>query len=85
MGIYSNHLDSYNCINKYLENIWKHRPPPHSTAKQNTIHMYIYVHYVFTFVIVMCNTRCDRFRCPLARLSGLQCYNMGHNGHGINR
>ena len=25
-----------------------------------------------------------RFRCPLARLSGLQCFNMGHNGHGIN-
>ena len=21
---------------------------------------------------------------PLARLSVLQCYNMGHNGHGIN-
>ena len=28
--------------------------------------------------------RCNRLRCPLARLSGLQCYNMGHNGHGIN-
>ena len=28
--------------------------------------------------------RCNRFRCPLARLSDLQCYNMGHNGHGIN-
>ena len=23
-------------------------------------------------------------RCPLAILSGLQCFNMGHNGHGIN-
>ena len=23
-------------------------------------------------------------RCPLARMSGLQCFNMGHNGHGIN-
>ena len=23
-------------------------------------------------------------RCPLVRLSGLQCYNMGHNVHGIN-
>ena len=21
---------------------------------------------------------------PLARLSGIQCYDMGHNGHGIN-
>ena len=28
--------------------------------------------------------RCNRLRCPLARLPGLQCYNMGHNGHGIN-
>ena len=27
---------------------------------------------------------CNRLRCPLARLSGLQCFNMGHNGHGIN-
>ena len=25
--------------------------------------------------------RCNRLRCPLARLSGLQCFNMGHNGH----
>ena len=24
---------------------------------------------------------CNRLKCPLARLSGLQCYNMGHNGH----
>ena len=29
-------------------------------------------------------SRCNRLRCPLARMSGLQCYNMGHNGHGIN-
>ena len=29
-------------------------------------------------------TRCNRLRCPLARMSGLQCINMGHNGHGIN-
>ena len=28
--------------------------------------------------------RCNRLKCPLARLSVLQCYNMGHNGHGIN-
>ena len=28
--------------------------------------------------------RCNRLRCPLARMSGLQCLNMGHNGHGIN-
>ena len=28
--------------------------------------------------------RCNRLRCPLARVSGLQCFNMGHNGHGIN-
>ena len=33
-----------------------------------------------------CNAtcRCNRLRCPLARMSGLQCFNMGHNGHGIN-
>ena len=30
------------------------------------------------------NDRCNRPRCPLARLSGLQCFSMGHNGHGIN-
>ena len=29
-------------------------------------------------------SRCNRLRCPLARLSGLQCFNMGHEGHGIN-
>ena len=28
--------------------------------------------------------RCNRLRRPLTRLSGLQCFNMGHNGHGIN-
>ena len=31
--------------------------------------------------------RCNRLKSPPpppARLSGLQCYNMGHNGHGIN-
>ena len=27
---------------------------------------------------------CNRLRCPLARMSGLQCFNTGHNGHGIN-
>ena len=33
----------------------------------------------------MCKSnRCNRLRCPLARMSGLQCYNMGHNVHGIN-
>ena len=31
---------------------------------------------------LMC--QCNRLRCPLARLSGLQCFNMGHNGHGVN-
>ena len=29
-------------------------------------------------------SRCNRLRCPLARMSGLQCFKMGHNGHGIN-
>ena len=28
--------------------------------------------------------RCNRLSCPLARLSGLQCINMGHNGHALN-
>ena len=28
--------------------------------------------------------RCNRLRCPMARMSGLQCFNIGHNGHGIN-
>ena len=32
----------------------------------------------------MFSCRCNRLRCPLARMSGLQCFNMGHNGHGIN-
>ena len=32
----------------------------------------------------MSESRCNRLRCPLARMSGLQCFNMGHNGHGIN-
>ena len=27
--------------------------------------------------------RCNRLRCPLARMAGLQCFNIGHNGHGI--
>ena len=29
-------------------------------------------------------SRCNRFKCPLTRLPSLQCYSMGHNGHGIN-
>ena len=28
--------------------------------------------------------RCNRLICPLARLSGLQCFNISNNGHGIN-
>ena len=32
----------------------------------------------------MSDARCNRLRCPLARFSGLQCFNMGHSGHGIN-
>ena len=28
--------------------------------------------------------RCNRLRCPLARLTGLQSFNMGHNDNGIN-
>ena len=28
--------------------------------------------------------RCNMLRCPLARLSDLQCFCMGHNDHGIN-
>ena len=39
--------------------------------------------FVCVFVCVFVS-RCNRLRCPLARMSGLQCFNMGHNGHGIN-
>ena len=28
--------------------------------------------------------KCNRLKCPRFRLSVLQCYDMGHNGHGIN-
>ena len=28
--------------------------------------------------------RCNRLQCYLARLSILQCYDIGHNDHGIN-
>ena len=28
--------------------------------------------------------RCNRLRCPLARFFWIQCFNMGHNGYGIN-
>ena len=49
-------------------------------------------HFTFVQVCAAVNTpppfcgpdRCNRLRCPLARMSGLQCFNMGHNGHGIN-
>ena len=34
--------------------------------------------------VVLDEVRCNRLRCPLARMSGLQCFNIGHNGHGIN-
>ena len=33
---------------------------------------------------IMLTNRCNRLNCPLAGLSGLQCYNMSHNGYGIN-
>ena len=36
------------------------------------------------YVLLTLQSRCNRIRCPLARMSGLQCFNMGHNGHGIN-
>ena len=40
---------------------------------------------LWTMCVLMPNeARCNRLRCPLARMSGLQCFNMGHNGHGIN-
>ena len=28
--------------------------------------------------------RCNRLRCPLTRLSGLRCFNIGYSGNGIN-
>ena len=44
---------------------------------------YIYVHMQVVHYYQV-GHRCNRLRCPLARMSGLQCFNMGHNGHGIN-
>ena len=38
---------------------------------------------ILIYILIFYN-RCNRLRCPLARMSGLQCFNMGHNGHGIN-
>ena len=43
--------------------------------RENLAHLYISVPYIRMYC------RCD---CLMARLSGLHCYNMGHNGHGIN-
>ena len=40
--------------------------------------------YVSTMMNLYFVFRCNRLRYPLARLSGLQFFNMGHNGHGIN-
>ena len=54
------------------------RPPPMGGEVKR---MYEMVH---TPIDVSGQRRCNRLRCPLARLSGLQCFNMGHNGHGIN-
>ena len=34
--------------------------------------------------VVELTVRCNRLRCPLARMSGMQCFNMCHNGNGIN-
>ena len=39
---------------------------------------------IFLKFYVRFSNRCNRLKCPLGRLSSLQCYNMGHNGHGIN-
>ena len=36
------------------------------------------------FPIFMYKCWCNRLKCPLFRLSTLQCHNMGHNGHEIN-
>ena len=51
-------------------------------------HFILYIYAVmdthFRFFICSHGYRCNRLRCPLARMSGLQCFNMGHNGHGIN-
>ena len=45
-------------------------------------HTLAHLHKLSTKVFI--ESRCNRLRCPLARMSGLQCFNMGHNGHGIN-
>ena len=38
-----------------------------------------------TSVSHLCHkTGCNRLKCPPVRLSDIQCYNMCHNGHGIN-
>ena len=39
---------------------------------------------IFGITSVGLTGQCNRLKCPLARFSGLQCYNMGHNGHEIN-
>ena len=36
------------------------------------------------YCITCIDSQYNRLKCPLASLIGLQCYNMGHNGHGIN-
>ena len=49
------------------------------------IHFYSYVkHFQMTTTLPSFQYRCNMLRCPLARMSGLQCFNMGHNGHRIN-
>ena len=45
----------------------------------NTIQVYSVT--VMTYAIAL---EAGVNRCPRARLSGLQCFNMGNNGHGIN-
>ena len=46
--------------------------------------VYYYATSVPTYLYTNMGSRCNRLRCPLARMSGMRCFNMGHNGHGIN-
>ena len=56
---------------------------------QEIVMFFVYLEYLMSpsrklHICISNIYRCNRFRSPLARLSGLQCYSMGYNGHGIN-
>ena len=55
----------------------KYPPPPSPVSNTDG-------HYGITQGPATDLWQCNWLKCSLARLSGLQCYNMGHNDHGIN-